>query len=159
MNYFNNHYSRFEIILFRDFIQTIDGFFYDSLFNGTIISLPSFFLYAFIFIFECIFPSFLFIIFYLLSFQRKNQFWKELLMLKMIFLFWKESTFSPSSFSHLWHYWLLCNVNFYHNYFFYDECIICLEKRWMGIISPCCPYVRTCQSCQRKITRCPICKS
>lgn len=154
-----NGYSRFEFIVFRDLLMKFDFLINKFTMEKASLVLPSFFLYFMIFFFEVCFPSFLFIILYILLFNLKKYYWKELFMLKTIQLFLIEPLFSPLCFLHMSIYWVLCNVDFYNNYFLYDDCIICFEKTFMGVISQCCPYVRLCHSCQKKMSRCPICKN
>ena len=148
-------YSRFELIVLRDFM----GKFNLIMIEKAWLVLPSFFLYFMIFFSEICFPSFHFIILYLILFHLKKHYWKEMFMLKTIQLFLTEPLLSPLGFYHMGIYWILCNAEFYNNYFFYDDCIICFQKTYFGIISQCCPYVRICHYCHNKIDRCPICKN
>lgn len=158
MHYFHG-VSRMDIILFNDILLPFDNFISKFVNNGVLYFFPSLYLFILVFFSEILFPSMLFKIMYIISVKKKLYLWKGILMLKFIQLFLIEPLFSPFSCFFMCIFSILCNVEFYYNYFIYDDCIICFEKKFNGIISQCCPYVRICHSCNKKIARCPICRN
>lgn len=150
--------SRIELFIAHDVFQKIDAYIINIIDSDFIFYLPSFLLFANILMMEVFYPSFLFSLFYLMTIREYHLFLKQILSLKYIQLFLVEPLFTVFSFYHMSMFLFLCNTNFYDKYFIYDECIICFEKKLFGIVADCCPYVRICHSCNKKINRCPICK-
>lgn len=150
--------SRIELFIAHDVFQKINAYIINIIDADFIFYLPSFLLFGKILMMEFLHPSFLFSLFYLITIGEYHLLWKQILTLKYMQLFIVEPLFTVISFYDMSMFLLLCNTHFYDNYFIYDECIICFEKKLFGIIAQCCPYVRTCHSCNNKINRCPICK-
>ena len=145
--------------VFLNIFYKVDGYLHPILLNNFIFVLPSCFLFINIFLSEVINPSIFFMSTYIFFFRKRKLLWNEILLLKYIHLFLHEPLFTISSFYYMLMFWLVYNTEYYYNYFFYDECIICFEKKFMGIVLLCCPYVRLCRQCEKKIDRCPICKN
>ena len=145
--------------IFLNLFYKVDGYLYPIAFNNFVFLAPSFFLFMNIVLSEFFYPSILFTVMYICFFKIKKNLWNEILLLKYIHLFLREPLFTYSSFFYMLMFCFIYHTEYYDNYFFYDECIICFEKKFMGTISKCCPYVRLCQECEKKIDRCPICKN
>ena len=154
----NNRISQYKHV-FLNLFYKVDGYLHPILLDNFVFLVPSFFLFINILLSEIFYPSIFFTSMYICFFRKKKLMWNEILLLKYIHLFLQEPLFTFSSVFYMVMFWFLYNTEYYDNYFFYDECIICFEKKFMGTIFDCCPYVRLCKQCEEKVERCPICKN
>jgi hypothetical protein len=152
-------YSRFEFHFMRDAYVTFDNFIVKTMEPKVAFHVPFLFLLITIALTELISPSMFHFMVYVLTIRNCDNMWKEILRVKSFSLFINQPLISLLSVFSMIIFILLWNTDFYFHYFIYQDCIICFEKVFFGHVFQCCPYVKVCHTCKKKLECCPICKS